>query len=408
MTPEQARRAVSDHAHRRPGGRGVAAGRRQGQSRRHHPGAGPGRAQRRRAHLREDARSRRSTPRTARVTGVQTDARAPSTAEIVVNCARPVGARSSARTVGVTVPLYSCEHMYIVTEPMEGVPRDLPVMRDPDGYIYFKEEVGGLLMGGFEPEAKPWEQGRHPRRLRVRHAAGRLGPVPDPDGQRADPRAGAGEDRHQDLHERARELHARPQLHPGRGAARCKASSSARASTRWASRARGGAGMALAEWIVGRRADARSLAGRHPPLRALPRQRRLAARPRRRDARPALQDAVAATASWRARRPFRRSPLYDRLQARGACFGTKMGWERANWFAGAGETPDIAVRAGAAELVRRRRRRASGRARGRGRRSTRPRSASSCCRAATPRRCCSGSAPTTSPCRSAAPSTPAC
>src|SRR5258708_34069212 len=60
--------------------------------------------------------------------------------------------------VGVTVPLYSCEHMYIVTEKMENVPRDLPVMRDPDGYIYFKEEVGGLLMGGFEPETKHWNK----------------------------------------------------------------------------------------------------------------------------------------------------------------------------------------------------------------------------------------------------------
>ena len=64
--------------------------------------------------------------------------------------------------VGVTVPLYSCEHMYIVTEKIEGVPRDLPVMRDPDGYIYFKEEVGGLLMGGFEPQAKPWERTSFP------------------------------------------------------------------------------------------------------------------------------------------------------------------------------------------------------------------------------------------------------
>ena len=69
---EAGRREVSDHAHRRPGRRGVAAGRRQGQSRRHHPGAGQGRAQRRRAHLREDARSRRSTPKDGRVTGVQT------------------------------------------------------------------------------------------------------------------------------------------------------------------------------------------------------------------------------------------------------------------------------------------------------------------------------------------------
>lgn len=56
---------------------------------------------------------------------------------------------------GVTVPLHSAEHYYIVTERIPGVHPDLPVMRDPDGYIYFKEEVGGLVMGGFEPNAKP-------------------------------------------------------------------------------------------------------------------------------------------------------------------------------------------------------------------------------------------------------------
>src|SRR5262249_42656133 len=86
-------------------------------------------------------------PAGRRVTGVQTPEGAIK-AEVVVNCCGQ-WARQVGRMVGVTVPLYSCEHMYIVTEKMEGVPRDLPVMRDPDGYIYFKEEVGGLLMGGF-------------------------------------------------------------------------------------------------------------------------------------------------------------------------------------------------------------------------------------------------------------------
>ena len=90
-----------------------------------------------------------------RVTGVRT-AEGAIKAEIVVNCGGQ-WARQVGRMVGVTVPLFSCEHMYIVTEKMDGVPRDLPVMRDPDGYIYFKEEVGGLLMGGFEPDAKPWK-----------------------------------------------------------------------------------------------------------------------------------------------------------------------------------------------------------------------------------------------------------
>ena len=44
----------------------------------------------------------------------------------------------------------------MVTEDIDGVHPDLPILRDPDGYTYFKEEVGGLVIGGFEPEAKPW------------------------------------------------------------------------------------------------------------------------------------------------------------------------------------------------------------------------------------------------------------
>ena len=56
----------------------------------------------------------------------------------------------------MTVPLHSCEHFYVVTEAVEGTHPDLPIMRDPDGWTYFKEEVGGLVVGGFEPEAKPW------------------------------------------------------------------------------------------------------------------------------------------------------------------------------------------------------------------------------------------------------------
>src|SRR5262249_54035974 len=74
---------------------------------------------------------------------------------VVVNCAG-MGARQGGLMAGVTVALHASEHFYIVTEPMAGVRPDLPVLRDPDGYIYVREEVGGLLMGGFEPVAKPW------------------------------------------------------------------------------------------------------------------------------------------------------------------------------------------------------------------------------------------------------------
>ena len=99
-----------------------------------------------------------------RVTDVLTDGRAGQwvrtdqgdvEAEFVVNCAGQ-WAKAVGELVGVTVPLHSAEHFYVVTEQIDGVHRDLPILRDPDGYTYVKEEVGGLLVGGFEPVAKPW------------------------------------------------------------------------------------------------------------------------------------------------------------------------------------------------------------------------------------------------------------
>jgi heterotetrameric sarcosine oxidase gamma subunit len=89
-----------------------------------------------------------------RVTGVRTD-HGDVEAEVVVNCAGQ-WAKQVGSLAGVDVPLHSAEHFYVVTEPFEGVHSDLPILRDPDGYTYFKEEVGGLVVGGFEPEAKPW------------------------------------------------------------------------------------------------------------------------------------------------------------------------------------------------------------------------------------------------------------
>ncbi|MEP6702981.1 MAG: FAD-binding oxidoreductase, partial [Betaproteobacteria bacterium] len=89
-----------------------------------------------------------------RVTGVVTAA-GTIAADIVVNCggqwARQIGAR-----VGVSVPLVSVQHQYLITEPIAGVPRSLPTLRDPDRLIYFKEEVGGLVMGGYEPNPLAW------------------------------------------------------------------------------------------------------------------------------------------------------------------------------------------------------------------------------------------------------------
>jgi glycine/D-amino acid oxidase-like deaminating enzyme len=88
------------------------------------------------------------------VAGVRTD-QGDVEAEVVVNCAGQ-WAKQVGAMCAVTVPLHSAEHFYVVTGQIDGVNRDLPILRDPDGYTYIKEEVGGLLVGGFEPEAKPW------------------------------------------------------------------------------------------------------------------------------------------------------------------------------------------------------------------------------------------------------------
>jgi glycine cleavage system aminomethyltransferase T/glycine/D-amino acid oxidase-like deaminating enzyme len=93
-------------------------------------------------------------PTGRRVTGVRTD-QGTVECEVVVNCGGQ-WAKALGDLAGVTVPLHSAEHFYVVTEEVAGTRPDLPIMRDPDGWTYFKEEVGGLVVGGFEPDAKPW------------------------------------------------------------------------------------------------------------------------------------------------------------------------------------------------------------------------------------------------------------
>lgn len=269
------------------------------------------------------------------VTGVETD-RGSITAEIVVNCAGQ-WARKVGLMGGVSVPLHSAEHMYIVTGRMEGVHPDLPVMRDPDGYIYFKEEVGGLVMGGFEPEAKPWGMTGIPDdfefallpddwdqfEVLMRSALLRVPQLATtevkkfyngPESFTPDNNFILGE---------APEL---KNFFVGAGFNSMGIASA------------GGAGRALAEWIV----------NGAPTMDLWPVDiRRFATfnnNPRW------LHDRIKETLGlhyampWPNReldtaRPFRRSPLYDRLAEKGACFGSKMGWERANWFAADGEKP---------------------------------------------------------------------
>jgi 4-methylaminobutanoate oxidase (formaldehyde-forming) len=264
-----------------------------------------------------------------RAAGVET-AEGPIEAEVVVNCAGQ-WAKAVGRLCGVTVPLHSAEHMYVVTGQIPGVHPDLPVMRDPDGYIYVKEEVGGLLVGGFEPVAKPWATDGIPEPFEFQL-------LPD------------DWDQFQILMENA--LIRLPALHEAEiktfvngpesftpdnnfiigEAPELKNFFVAAGFNSIGIASGGGAGKALAEWIV----------GGEPSLDLWPVDIRRFARFNGNDtwlrARVGEVLGLHYMMPWPNRelasaRPFRRSPLFDRLEARGAVFGSKMGWERPNYFA---------------------------------------------------------------------------
>lgn len=281
------------------------------------------------ATIREETRVVAIETREGRVRAVETDHGRVECETLVIAAgqwSRAVGAMA-----GVTVPLHSAEHMYVVTGRIDGVTPDMPVLRDPDGYIYFKEEVGGLVMGGFEPDAKPWGMDGipHPFVFQL---------LPDDWDQFAI------------LMEKALErvpaletaeiktfLNGPESFTPDNnfllGAApECAGVFVAAGFNSMGIASAGGAGKALAEWIVAG-GPTRDLwpvdIRRFAPFNANPAW---------------LKDRVVEVLGlhyampWPNRelasaRPFRRSPLYDRLAAKGAVFGSKMGWERPNYFA---------------------------------------------------------------------------
>lgn len=270
------------------------------------------------------------------VAGVETSA-GPIATEILVNCAG-MWARELGRMSGVTIPLHACEHMYIVTQPIEGVASDLPVLRDPDGHIYVKEEVGGLLMGGFDPWAKPWGAEGIPEGfafgtlkedwdkfdILMRNALVRL-----PALETAEVRTflNGPESFTPDNYFILGEAPEVRRYYVGAGF--CSGGIAAA----------GGAGKALAEWIVEDRApmdlwpaDIRRFAPFHGNRRFL--------RERVSEIVGVHYNIAFPNRELTSGRGLRRSPLHERLRARRACFGAKMGWERANWFAPDGVEPE--------------------------------------------------------------------
>ncbi len=265
-----------------------------------------------------------------RVTGVRTD-QGDVEAEVVVNCAGQ-WAKQVGALAGVNVPLHSAEHFYVVTEPLEGVHPDLPILRDPDGYTYFKEEVGGLVVGGFEPEAKPWvspddipypfefqllEEDWDHFSILMENALLRVPALQEtgirkfyngPESFTPDNQFILGES---------------PEVRGFFVGAGFNSVGIASA---------GGAGRALAEWIV---------EGEPTSDLSSVDIRRFA---RFNGNNQWLRDRVSEVLGlhyeipWpnremRTARPFRRSPAYHLLERANANFGSRMGWERANFFA---------------------------------------------------------------------------
>lgn len=247
--------------------------------------------------------------------------------ETVVNATGMWGAET-ARLAGVAVAVHAVEHQYVVTDKTAGIPSTLPTLRDPDGLFYMKPEAGGLVVGGWEPGTRaPWRQvpaAFGPELFAPDHerfepiaanAARRLpefgglgirswvnGAIPfSPD---AEPLMGTTEDLDNLFH--------------------CCGFSAGIAAA-------GGAGHVMADWIIDGDPgmdvwpfDVRRFAAGHSVPGYLEARVVEAYRSYYHVAYP-NREPVAP-------RGQRRSALHDRLAARGACFGTKFGWERANWF----------------------------------------------------------------------------
>ena len=88
------------------------------------------------------------------VVGVQTD-RGKIHAEYVVNCAG-MWARQFGQMAGVTIPNQAAEHYYLITEDLKDLPPNMPVLEDPSHYGYYRDEMGGIMVGLFEPVCAPW------------------------------------------------------------------------------------------------------------------------------------------------------------------------------------------------------------------------------------------------------------
>ncbi len=268
-----------------------------------------------------------------KVTGVAVGG-ARISSDIVVNCTGMWGRNVGAMTKAL-VPLHACEHFYVVTDPIEGVHAGLPVLRDPDNYAYFKEDAGKILLGAFEPEAKPWGMDGIPEDFcfdELPNDIDHFMPVLERAMSRMPALAHTG----------IRTWFCGPEsftpdnrYHLGE-VPESKGLFVACGFNSIGIQSAGGVGKVMAEWIR----------DGYAPMdlwdvdirRTLPHQSNARyLRERVSECLGLLYAPHWPFYQYRTGRGVRKSPLHDRLVRAGACFGEAAGWERANWYA-PGET----------------------------------------------------------------------
>ncbi|HEX9905397.1 MAG TPA: FAD-dependent oxidoreductase [Propylenella sp.] len=239
--------------------------------------------------------------------------------------------RAVGQMAGVNVPIVSVQHQYLITEPIPGVSSSLPTLRDPDRLTYYKEEVGGLAMGGYEPNPLPWAEHGIPDGFHYT--------LLDSDWDHFAPVMELALPRVPSLEKAGiKQLINGPESFTPDGnfilgeAPEVRDLFVAAGFNAFGIASGGGAGMALAEWVVKGEppydlwpVDIRRFGRNHFDVGWV--------RTRTLEAYSKHYTMAWPFEEFSSGRPLRRSPLYDRLKAQGAVFGEKLGWERPNWFA---------------------------------------------------------------------------
>jgi 4-methylaminobutanoate oxidase (formaldehyde-forming) len=270
-----------------------------------------------------------------RVSGVETD-RGRIAADYVVLCGG-MWTRELAASIGVTVPLQACEHYYVLFTDVPGLTPDLPVLRDYDHCSYFKYDAGRLLVGAFEPHARPWGTGGIPEDFSFGEIAGDFAHF-EPvllDAMRRIPaleQAGI-----QKFFCGPESFTPDVRYHLGESAELRNCFVAAGLNSIGLQSA-GGIGKVVAEWMR----------DGHPPmdLWEVDVRRNMPFQVNRKYLTTRVSESLGLlyATHWPYRqyataRGVRKSAVHDRLAAAGACFGEAFGWERANWYAPPGSSP---------------------------------------------------------------------